>query len=416
MKLDDIRQGIDALIFMERYVDEATQTYSTFAAESEVAPEYRPRSDRPSFDLVTVITPRERVSVFQAAPETGLLEHYIRPEGVLFAVHPETWSGATTEIDHLAEIHALPRGESIRVAPTASTRTVLALQPPGRVQPHFLKLHYPRRISRFNRRLRRKNIQNCIEISRDVEQVRCAGFAYLPDVLGFAYDGVDATRDDASNAWGFLVREAVPRPHQKRKFLIPFFALYGGDLKHGGHPALLLQLIERLGVSPESFVIDEVMIPVLRCWASVVRQRGILLESHAQNILLEIDEELRPPYRVVHRDFDVWVDPEVRRRGDLAPFSSASISEKPYPAQQFYSLIYDRFIGHELFDYLLALLKRWSTIDEQRIRRRVREAFHDIFPDSSDFFPANTMFYYSDKVLPENEFTLVDMQRPPEWR
>ena len=47
MKIDDVLQGQDAFIFMERYVDEAARTYSPFAAKSEVAPEYRPRSDRP---------------------------------------------------------------------------------------------------------------------------------------------------------------------------------------------------------------------------------------------------------------------------------------------------------------------------------------------------------------------------------
>src|SRR5437762_14138166 len=103
MKLDDILQGNDAFIFMERYVDEAAKTYSPFAGKSEVAPEYQPRSDRPSFELVTVFAPRNRVSIFEADPTEALRLHYTRPEGVLFAVHPETWSGS--EIDDLEEVH-----------------------------------------------------------------------------------------------------------------------------------------------------------------------------------------------------------------------------------------------------------------------------------------------------------------------
>src|SRR5437899_9515777 len=122
MKLDDVLQGNDAFVFMERYVDEAAKTYSPFAGQSEVAPEYRPRSDRPSFELVTVYVPRNRAGVFQADPTEALRQHYVRPEGVLFAVHPETWS--SPGIDCLDELHALPRGEPIQVAPTASTRTV----------------------------------------------------------------------------------------------------------------------------------------------------------------------------------------------------------------------------------------------------------------------------------------------------
>src|SRR5437016_2920622 len=40
MKLDDILQGNDAFVFMERYVDEAAKTYSPFAGQTESAPEY----------------------------------------------------------------------------------------------------------------------------------------------------------------------------------------------------------------------------------------------------------------------------------------------------------------------------------------------------------------------------------------
>ena len=54
MRLDAISQGNQALLYMERYVDEGAKSYSPFAARSEVAPEYQPRRGNPSFDLVTV--------------------------------------------------------------------------------------------------------------------------------------------------------------------------------------------------------------------------------------------------------------------------------------------------------------------------------------------------------------------------
>ena len=63
MKLDDILQGNEAFIFMERYVDEAVKTYSPFAGKSEVAPEYQPRSDQPSFDVVTVCAPNNCTAI-----------------------------------------------------------------------------------------------------------------------------------------------------------------------------------------------------------------------------------------------------------------------------------------------------------------------------------------------------------------
>jgi hypothetical protein len=408
LKLDAIDQGDEAFLYMERYVDEGARTYSPFAARTEVEARYQPRSDNPSFDLPTVCAPQARVSVCQADPATSLLQHYVRPQGVLFAVHPETW--VIPGIEHLAELQDCPRDKPIRVAPTASTRTVFAFEETGDVAPHFIKLHLPRRISRFNRRLRRKNIENSVAITRDMAHVQMDRFSYLPDVLGLTFG-------EGDNAWGFLVREAVPRPDQGRRRLIPGFALYSGDLHHPGDPPLLVQMIERLGADPQSFVLEEIMIPVVQCWAKIARDWGVLLESHGQNTLLEVDQDFRPR-RVVHRDFDVWVDLDVRRRRGLdAPFLGAGIgADTGRSVDRHYSIVYDRFIGHAFFDYLLEALKRFYPIDEAAIRARVSEAFHQAFPDSDQFFPPRTMFYFSNEPGPGQEFTLVDMEQAPEWR
>ena len=196
MKLDDILQGNQALLYMERYVDEGTRTYSPFAARSEAAPEYQPRSGRQSFELITVFAPISQVSIFKADPQRSLIEFYVSLEYVRFLIHPEIW--ASSGIDNLEELYSLRRGEPLHVAPTASTRTVLTTETPADVPRHFVKLHYPRRISRFNRRLRQKNIRNSVEVTRDLAHVRFDKFAYLPDSLGFTYGA-------GAGAWGFLV-------------------------------------------------------------------------------------------------------------------------------------------------------------------------------------------------------------------
>ncbi|MBI3863806.1 MAG: short-chain oxidoreductase [Planctomycetia bacterium] len=406
MQLDDILQGDPALLYMERYVDEGTRTYSPFAAKSEVGAEYQPRSSRPSFDLVTVVAPRARVALFQAGPQRDLLEFYVQPEEVRFLIHPETW--ASPGIDNLDVLRTFRRGEPVQVAPTASTRTVYTTATPGTVPAHFIKLHYPRRISRFNRRLRLKNIRNSIEATRDLEHVRFERFAYLPDSLGCTCGG-------DGNPWGFLVRERIPRPVQEARFLIPCFALYGGDLRDPQNLPLLTQMIERLGADPQAFVIEEIMLPVLECWARVVRERGILLESHAQNVLLEVDQDFRP-LRVVHRDFDVWVDDKARKNAGLQDLGASISADSPYPREQHYSLVYDHFIGREFFGYLLQVLTRFYAASEREVRNRIAEAFHEYFPDADEFFPSATTYYFSNELLPGNDFKLVDMKQAPEWR
>ena len=212
MKLDAVVQDHNALLEMERYVDGGAKSYSALAARTEAAPSYRPESDASSFELVAVNAPIDRVVVFKADPSPGLIDHFVREQGVLFPVHPQTFEDCSLEGSD--DLHALAREAPIQVAPTASTRTVFVLKPTDGVPRHFLKLHYPVRISRFNRRLRRKNIQNSVTVTCELAGVRAERFAYLPDVLGVTFGS-------GANAWGFLVREASPRPFVDGRFLIP---------------------------------------------------------------------------------------------------------------------------------------------------------------------------------------------------
>jgi siderophore synthetase component len=408
MMLDAVVRNPDALIEMERYVDGGAKSYSGLAARTDVAPCYRPESDVPSFDLVALSSPEDRVVLFEGDPTPSLVGHFVREQGILLPVHPETYADRSLEGSEV--LQTLPHEAPIRVAPTASTRTVFVLDSTGGVPRHFLKLHYPVRISRFNRRLRTKNIRNSVAVSLELADIRAERFAYLPDVLG-------ATFGSGEEAWGFLAREASPRPFVEGRFLIPGFALFAKDLRRPDDPPLLAQMIERLGVEPSSFTVEEIFIPIVECWCAAARNHGILLESHAQNTLLEIDGEFRPR-RIVHRDFDVWIDGEARRRlgvdaqgaiSEIAPDTGPSIEQR-------YSLVYDRFIGHGFFDYLLDLLKRRYGVDEERIVSRVRRAFHDDFPDADRLFPADTMFYFAENPPSGREFALEDLRRPPVWR
>jgi hypothetical protein len=178
-----------------------------------------------------------------------------------------------------------------------------------------------------------------------------------------------------------------------------------------------VQLVERLGVRPEDFLVDEILVPIVTCWARVVRERGLLLESHAQNTLLELDRGLRPR-RIVHRDCDVWIDASARRRAGLdVPFIGAQLgTDAAHPVAPHYSLVYDRFIGCELFDYLVAAVARFYPLDVDAIRARVKSAFHAALPDADRVFSSQTTFYFADDPMPGHELTLVDTGEAPKWR
>lgn len=404
MRLDELEPGDGALLYMERYVDEGTRSYSPFAARSEVARRYQPRSPEPYFELETVYVPCPRVSLYETEPASPLRALYVRGDHVRFPVHPEVWTS-----DEAAELRAMPRGAPLRVAPTASTRTVMVLEPD--MPSHFLKLHCPRRISRFMRELRRKNVHNSVAVSRELAEL-----AHGQDRFGFLCDALGVTFGSDADAWGFLVRDRLPSPRGS-ELLVPCFALFGGDLQHPSDPPLVLQLIERLGVEPGAFLLDSILLSVVESWVLVARERGILLESHAQNTLLELDAELRPR-RIVHRDFDVWIDREARRElGLTPPFIDAAVGADTGRARApYYSLLYDRFIGHEFFEYLLNAVATRHAIDRDAIRAQVAAAFHQTFPDAGQRFPAHTMFYFSNTPPTNGRHALVDLHARPEWR
>src|SRR5437868_7863599 len=121
MRLSSIAEQ-DALIYLERYVDEATRTYSAFSIRNEAGPRYRPQSDQPGFNLVAVWVPADQVQIVESDPDRRLKRFYVKDDQVRFVIHPETW--AALDVPFMNRLQPLPQAARIEAAPTASTRTV----------------------------------------------------------------------------------------------------------------------------------------------------------------------------------------------------------------------------------------------------------------------------------------------------
>ena len=391
----------ETFLYLERHVNSGSRTYSSFAAQSEGQPEYQPSSQVNSFEVPCLKIPKEKVSIYLDNPNTELLKYYIHNDTVLFPVHPEIFQDDKTAF--IEELRKYP-SESIRVSPTASTRTVMTKMED--IPHHFIKLHYPRRISRFIRRLRCNNIQNSIEVSKDLRCLTLPKFAYLPETIGICYGS-------GPESWGFIIREYTPRPVTKNKILIPMFALYAQDDKNVSDPPLLIQLIQYLNKDPATFVLSHIMQPIIEMWCTVLRSRGILFEAHGQNTLLELNSEGNP-IRIIYRDLDVYVDPEIRKHHKLhISFPNSHFINGG--RSSIYSLKYDAFMGHHLFDYLASLLESFYKINPTALQEACKETFNHNFPDADLCF-TNKTFYYSDKILLNNKCEIIETNDPPKWR
>lgn len=405
MKLENLSRK-NSYIHLERWVNQPK--YSVTAQYSEVSKRYHPRLGEPHFELPYFFINRQHIELFLAQPDAVLYKKLITKRQVRFFCHPDSLEEFKNDQDFLKS------AGQMKVSPTSSTRTVLTRQESTNF---MVKLHLNRRVSRFIRRLSRDSIIHSVQISRELEELTkqpdCPKeFAYLPESIGVSHKKIGA---------GFLIRESTARPcvTNGKRYLLPFFSLYSRDNKSPDDPPILTQLLSRLSRSnkkrPLDIFMSKIMEPFIKSWTYAFLSRGLLLEAHGQNTLLEIDDQFRP-CRIVQRDFQSTpVDPEIRQKNSLAlPFKKHIIGQGDYPRLIEHSLLYDHFVGDYLFKSLANYFEEEYHLDPSEFSARTKKLFRKYLPGSSEkiFFPQghvtfgdktsnniSPLIYYHDRPL-----------------
>jgi hypothetical protein len=398
-------------VYLERRANEGTQTYSKMSQYSELPEQYQPRSRHATFQVPVISVPRDRVVVFTANPSPALLRKFVHPKTVSFCVHPAILGDS--DIPHMRDLLRMSPDTPLTATPTASSRTMVVIDPEN--PPFNVKAHCPYKISRFVRCLGPRTIQHSLTVSHELEQIRHPRFAILPETIGCSLPAVDD-----QNGWGFIIRELTPRPYVRgQRRLIPCFAMYGKDCHHPDEPPLLVKLIERSGQKPMDYVLNNVMFPIIECFLTAFKERGILMESHGQNTLLEVDEAFNIT-RVVHRDFDEEVDAQVRRRLGLSMdgFMASQVADGPTadePKGAPHSVIFDKSVGKLHLDYLAKTMQEYYGIPPEQLQRKCQAFFARCMPDHERYF-SSEIYVYSDKPTTQNVYPLVGTGQTPVWR
>jgi hypothetical protein len=412
--IDDPR--LAEFIYRERRSNEGTQTYSKMSSCSDLPPEYQPRSSLPTFLVPVIEIPRSQVTVIASHPHPDLFQKYIHADSVSFPVHPAILGDS--QVPHMDDLVKTPASTPLTVSPTASSRSVVIID--SDLPDHCVKLHCPYKISRFIRTLGPKIIRHCLTVSSDLESICNSKFAILPETIGCSL-----ASQGKKNGWGFIVRELTPRPilpdSQKRR-LIPCFSLYGRDSNHPDEPPLLVQMIQRSGEDPKSYVLKHIMFPIIECFLTAFREKGILMESHGQNTLLEVDEDFNIT-RIVHRDFDEEIDANVRREKGLSldGFIETQLIDAPTenePRGSAHSIIYDKSIGRLHFNYLAKTMQEFFGIAPEELQKECQAYFAQIMPDHTKYFPPE-VYVYADQPLSPNTPNLYAAKATgtaPIWR
>jgi len=402
---------IPPFIYLERYRNEGTRTYSRHAATTEARKDYRPDSHRKQFDLPLFEVPREQMVVYSANPSSDLSAVYIDDDKAVFAIHPQVLDACPQDPYVQRTLRLCTGRRTVPVTPSSSTRTLFPVD--GKPF-HALKVHFPFRISRYDRRMRHEVLEQAINVSRELEAgigLLDPRFAFLREVMAVCHPNLDVGSDREEN-WGCLVRDMRPFPaaHGSTR-LVPGFALYGRDYYDPDRPFLLIDLIGE--GDPLSFVLENIMLPIIHHWVSCFLYFGYLLEPHGQNVIFEIRED-NTISRIVHRDLSVGLD--MRRRRDIGLPDRQLNHYNRMEHDRFHSIAYDRFMGGHFFDRLADVcLDHYAGLCREDFTRPCKETFERIFPEHRKYFPA-TVWYFSETRDRFNKPFYEDTGLAPDWR
>lgn len=408
---------IPDLYYAERYRNKGTRTYSNHASYSEAVENYRPDSENEKFAVKLLNLSPEYLNIYLANPSESLLTQYIGQNNVQFCVHPQMMD---CNIDDPYLSHYLPLSEQVdnlMVMPSASTRTLFAIDA---TNPHAVKLHFPFKVSRYTRKMRDEVIEQAINVSLELEKginKMSTDFAFLREVIGISFKESNTANAITANSirgenWGFVVRDMQPFPLvAEKRVLIPGFALYGEDYFDPNIRPLLYDLIG--SDDPLTFVLDKIMLPIVRHWIESFRHFGYLIEPHGQNVLIELDQGYHIK-RIVHRDLSVGID--MRRRRDIGLSSDNLNDYNRMEEGAFHSIAYDRFMGNHFFNRIVdCCIAKFPQLTKLDFTQACQREFTDKFPEYRTYFPKN-VWYFSEKCDQFNKPFYENTGMTPEWR
>jgi hypothetical protein len=402
---------LPTLQYLERYRNQGTRTYSSHSAYTEAELRYRPDSTFAGFELPAFRVPVDQVHVYTANPSQELLEKYVGKSEVAICIHPQILDQCPDDVYIRHTLAVCTSQTTIPVVPSSSTRTLYVDTPDI---PHALKVHFPFKVSRYTRKMRAEVIEQAINVSRELE----AGvhkldddFALLREVIGVAQRDLDPGSGRGEN-WGYLVRDMVPYPPQDGETAsVPGFALYGEDFYDPAAEPFLYQLIGDR--DPIEFVLEQIMLPIIRHWAGCFLHFGYLLEPHGQNVILELGED-HSIYRIIHRDLSVGID--MHRRAEVGLSAKGLNEYNRVDPMAFHSITYDRFMGGHFFDRLVeACQKRYPQLSKAEFTGPCCDEFARLIPEYKQYFP-ETVWYFSEERDQFNKPLHKDTGAQPEWR
>lgn len=304
--------SLRSLICMERFAMHRIEFFQDPSQDAAFDSSYLPQNCG-VFALPCYWVERRHVQLYgqqTSANEFSFVEGGQFCDRLLFPVHP-------TCLEHYQPFLASVRAESaahdgltVWAIATSSTRTVLAWPDHRSGDAAFVKLSLTSQVF-GDRRLRDKQVASSVGFSSVMQRHHpdlAHLLGYFPESLGFVPRRLPLG--------GAIVRSIPAELKADETFVAPLFALLSC---RDGDPPLLALMAERSRLSITEFVEDVLCARFARLWVTLTARYGLLLEAHAQNLLLATSPTLAAAPRFYYRDFEgLQVDWELRHRCKLA--------------------------------------------------------------------------------------------------
>lgn len=264
-----------------------------------------------AFRIPCFLIPRKNLHVFGSQQQDAYsLRFYsdITPASdVLFPVHPLSLNHYQPFLERAAACDAVDAGIRVWAVPTSSTRTLLTWLDGAPQSAVFVKT----------------SLDSPIFGDRRIQRSRAARSVGLSALVAAEHDELPRDLIPLPEPYAFTARTApgtgaiirtIPREIFNGDMRVaPLFSLLGGE--ETGHEPLLLTMLDR-GFEPAVELVERMLCkPLAKSWVALCMTSGLIVEAHAQDLLLELTPQLRPTGRLFYRDFEgMQVDWELRRR------------------------------------------------------------------------------------------------------
>jgi len=251
----------------------------------------------------------DQMNIYRADSEPALEKQFFRVRNgkkeALLLVHPES-------IGMYGELLSRASGKKrFHAVATASSRSLLVWDPAQPSHPFIAKVSLDKIVDHVLRSIGGRETAVSVGISQIIQHDLDAmpeGAEFIAESLGIIPKGMERG--------GMILRPlSVLNAHPERTYL-PLFSLYG-EPKNGSKP-LLLKLLEKSPLSPEQYIREFIIRPFVKIWLELVVDHGILMEPHAQNVLMAKDSENHLLKIFALRDYGGFtIDLEFRRKHGL---------------------------------------------------------------------------------------------------